>query len=116
VNGTRTDVRFRSSWRYKDDGGVIRNATEPPLALREHDLDVYAVVLVKTDTICKTSSGKIQRHACRAAFLADELSAVGTWSLARGDVVAPTARSIPSIPLGAAGGRETITGRGSTSS
>ena len=34
-----------------------------------HDLRVHAVALLKTGTIPKTSSGKIQRHACRAGFL-----------------------------------------------
>jgi acyl-CoA synthetase (AMP-forming)/AMP-acid ligase II len=33
----------------------------------EHELQVYAVVLIKTGSIPKTSSGKIQRRACRAA-------------------------------------------------
>jgi acyl-CoA synthetase (AMP-forming)/AMP-acid ligase II len=35
----------------------------------QHGLQVYATVLVKTGSISKTSSGKIQRHACRAKFL-----------------------------------------------
>ncbi|MCU0490012.1 MAG: fatty acyl-AMP ligase [Chloroflexaceae bacterium] len=38
-----------------------------------HDLRVHAVVLLKTGYIPKTSSGKIQRHACRAGFLAGTL-------------------------------------------
>lgn len=35
----------------------------------EYELQVYAVVLVKPGSIPKTSSGKIQRYACRANFL-----------------------------------------------
>jgi acyl-CoA synthetase (AMP-forming)/AMP-acid ligase II len=35
----------------------------------EHDIRVHTVVLVKTGTIPKTSSGKIQRQACRQKFL-----------------------------------------------
>jgi acyl-CoA synthetase (AMP-forming)/AMP-acid ligase II len=35
----------------------------------EHDLQVYAVALIKTGSIARTSSGKIQRHACRANYL-----------------------------------------------
>jgi amino acid adenylation domain-containing protein len=42
-----------------------------------HELQAYAVVLVKTGSVPKTSSGKIQRHACRAGFLAERLSVVG---------------------------------------
>lgn len=33
-----------------------------------HDIHAYKVVLIKTGTIRKTSSGKIQRHACRIDF------------------------------------------------
>jgi len=41
--------------------------------LDEHDLALDAIVLVRSGTILRTSSGKIQRQACRAAFLAGEL-------------------------------------------
>lgn len=41
-----------------------------------HELDVYVVVLLKPGSILKTSSGKIQRQACRAAFLRNELQSV----------------------------------------
>lgn len=46
----------------------------------EHGLQVYATVLVKTGSIPKTSSGKIQRHACRAGYLAGTLNVVDDWS------------------------------------
>ena len=45
-----------------------------------HELQVYAVVLVKPGNILKTSSGKIQRQACRSSFLAGELEVLGDWS------------------------------------
>ncbi|MDZ4831224.1 MAG: aminotransferase class I/II-fold pyridoxal phosphate-dependent enzyme [Phycisphaerae bacterium] len=41
--------------------------------LEEHGLALDAIVLVRCGTIAKTSSGKVQRHACRAAFLAGQL-------------------------------------------
>jgi acyl-CoA synthetase (AMP-forming)/AMP-acid ligase II/7-keto-8-aminopelargonate synthetase-like enzyme/acyl carrier protein len=41
-----------------------------------HELSVHAIVLIKTGSILKTSSGKIQRHACRNQFLAQELTVV----------------------------------------
>ncbi len=46
----------------------------------EHDLQVYAMVLVKTGSIPKTSSGKIRRHACRAGFITGSLNVVEDWS------------------------------------
>jgi len=44
-----------------------------------YELQVYAVLLLKTATIPKTSSGKIQRHACRTGFLDGTLKTVGSW-------------------------------------
>lgn len=46
----------------------------------QHGLQVYAAVLVKTGSIPKTSSGKIQRYACRAGFKAGTLNVVDDWS------------------------------------
>jgi 8-amino-7-oxononanoate synthase len=47
--------------------------------LEEHGLALDVIVLVRSGTIPKTSSGKIQRHACRAAFLAGELKALAEY-------------------------------------
>ncbi|HET6676075.1 MAG TPA: amino acid adenylation domain-containing protein, partial [Nitrospiraceae bacterium] len=52
--------------------GLIRQAVAD-----QHDLEVTTIVLVKPGSIPKTSSGKIQRAACRQAFLAGGLSYVG---------------------------------------
>lgn len=41
----------------------------------EHIIPVYRVMLLKAGGILKTSSGKLQRRACRDAFLAESLSA-----------------------------------------
>ncbi len=43
---------------------------------QEHELQVHAVVLLEAGTIPKTSSGKIQRYACREGFLANSLESV----------------------------------------
>ena len=53
---------------------------------RDHEQAVAAVVLLKTGSIPKTSSGKIQRHACKDGFLAGTLAAVATWSAETGEV------------------------------
>ncbi|MEG5135846.1 MULTISPECIES: fatty acyl-AMP ligase [unclassified Microcoleus] len=47
---------------------------------REHELQAYAVVLVMTGSIPKTSSGKIMRQACRLEFLAGTLKIVDPLS------------------------------------
>jgi len=48
----------------------------------EHELAVDAVVLVRAGSIPKTSSGKIQRHACRSGYLDGSLAVVGQWRAA----------------------------------
>lgn len=57
---------------------VVRNICQAVAA--EHGLQVYATVLVKTGSIPKTSSGKVQRYACRSGFLAGSLEVVDDWS------------------------------------
>jgi len=47
----------------------------------EHDLNVDVIVLIRAGTIPKTSSGKIQRHACRQGYLDGTLDVVGLWQL-----------------------------------
>jgi acyl-CoA synthetase (AMP-forming)/AMP-acid ligase II len=46
-----------------------------------HDLQVYSIVLIRPLTIPKTSSGKIQRHASRQAYLTGTLDVVAEWSV-----------------------------------
>jgi len=46
----------------------------------EHEIELHAALLVKPLTLPKTSSGKIQRHACRLGFLSSAgLKVVGEW-------------------------------------
>ncbi|MEA5550493.1 fatty acyl-AMP ligase [Anabaena cylindrica UHCC 0172] len=45
-----------------------------------HELQVYAIVLAKPGNVLKTSSGKIQRRACKASFLTGELGVLADWS------------------------------------
>jgi acyl-CoA synthetase (AMP-forming)/AMP-acid ligase II len=45
----------------------------------EHLVDVYAIALIKMGSIPKTSSGKIQRHLCRAKFLDGSLDILSEW-------------------------------------
>ncbi|MFN6525877.1 polyketide synthase [Nostoc sp. ChiSLP03a] len=54
--------------------GCIRQAVTT-----QHELEVHAVLLLKPASIPKTSSGKIQRYATRAGFLAETLEVVGLW-------------------------------------
>ena len=77
----------------------------------EHELGVDAIVLLKAGSIPKTSSGKIQRHACRNEFLSGGLAVVDQWQnwqdlrlqglrSANGSAVMPSdlQRSVPDQP------------------
>ena len=55
----------------------------------EHELALEAIVLIKAGSISKTSSGKIQRHACRNAYMSGALNEVARWISA--DVSRPQA-------------------------
>src|SRR6185295_7212450 len=67
---------------------------------REHEVSVHTVVLLRLGTIPKTSSGKIQRHACRAAYQSGGLTVVARsvvgeepaaeWELATAAASAPS--------------------------
>jgi acyl-CoA synthetase (AMP-forming)/AMP-acid ligase II/7-keto-8-aminopelargonate synthetase-like enzyme/acyl carrier protein len=58
--------------RHYDDHPEVIAAIRTEVA-NQHELSVYGVILLKTASIPKTSSGKIQRHACRHQFLEKEL-------------------------------------------
>jgi len=67
----RTDLRKLNA---EEVIGAIR------LAVGEQNLaNVFAVSLLKTGSIPKTSSGKIQRRACQSMFLNGSLNTVAQW-------------------------------------
>jgi acyl-CoA synthetase (AMP-forming)/AMP-acid ligase II len=57
----------RESLQRLDSDQVIADIRKA--VLQNHELRVHHVILIKPGSIPKTSSGKIQRHACREAFL-----------------------------------------------
>lgn len=63
--------------RRKDWSDVVHAIRKNVTA--EHDLPPDGVVLVRFGSIPKTSSGKIQRHACRDDFLNRRLLVVSEW-------------------------------------
>jgi len=75
-----------------------------------HGLEVHAVALIKTGSLSKTSSGKIQRGATRAAYTDGTLAAVAT------DVLPPAGAgkhdrgsdtAAPGTPAASSGGADT---------
>jgi acyl-CoA synthetase (AMP-forming)/AMP-acid ligase II/acyl carrier protein len=47
--------------------------------VEQHELDPYAIVLIRQTSLPITSSGKVQRNLCREQYLADQLRVVHSW-------------------------------------
>ncbi len=45
-----------------------------------HQVQPHALALVRANTLPRTTSGKIQRHACRRTFLAEDFKPIARWS------------------------------------
>jgi acyl-CoA synthetase (AMP-forming)/AMP-acid ligase II len=69
--------------------GAVRRAVA-----EEHEVQVQQLVLLRAGAIPKTSSGKIQRRACRAALLGGKLEILGS-SILGGPPPAATAPDAP---------------------
>ncbi len=67
------EVEFRQQADVDEVAGAVRQAVA-----EAHEVQVFTVVLIKPGSILKTSSGKIQRRACRAAFLTRTLDVLGS--------------------------------------
>ena len=97
--------------RRKRDGlEAVFEAVRRAVSL-EHELPVDAIVLVQAGSIPKTSSAKIQRHACRQAFLEGSLDVVAQWQAPREPPAEPSepaaaavAGQPPLVPARAGGG------------
>lgn len=64
--------------------GMIYDAIRRAIST-EHELGLDAIVFVRGGTVPKTSSGKIQRHACRDLYLSGALESVDEWHRGEGD-------------------------------
>lgn len=63
--------------RHHEDLVVIIKAIRQAIAAH-YEIKAHAIVLIRYGSILKTSSGKIQRRACREAFLKNELLVVAS--------------------------------------
>ncbi len=62
---------YLRNFNFKEIVGNIRQAVSA-----EHNLQIYDIVLLKTGSISKTTSGKIKRNACRELYLDNNLNAL----------------------------------------
>ena len=76
---------IKRSYLRNLDAEPIINAIRKEV-VQQHELRPFAILLLKTGTIPKTSSGKIRRHACQAGFSQKNLNVVGEWREVRTDL------------------------------
>ena len=73
-------IAYEVERRYLKSLNVEEIVTAIRTAIAEqHTVEVYGIVLLKTASLPKTTSGKIQRRTCRQQFLNGELAVVGEW-------------------------------------
>ena len=68
------EVDSRKPWAADDVVGAVRRGLS-----ETHEVQLHTLVLIEPGALPKTSSGKIQRRACRAELLAGASRAVLTW-------------------------------------
>src|SRR5262249_13450651 len=64
--------------RQRADAAALVELIRQTLA-DEFEVQPYAILLVKAGSVPKTSSGKVQRAACRAMFETDSFVALAQW-------------------------------------
>jgi amino acid adenylation domain-containing protein len=62
--------------------------------VEEHEVQLYALLIVRAGRIPKTSSGKLQRRACREMFLSGGFEALAEWH----EMAAQPGDVLPSMP------------------
>jgi acyl-CoA synthetase (AMP-forming)/AMP-acid ligase II len=75
-NPTDGEARAHPNGRLPLDVEAVVRAIRRAVA-EEHDARVHTVVLLRAGRIPKTTSGKVQRHACQASFVKGTLERLG---------------------------------------
>ena len=91
VEASREMVRLARAAARKDNGSVETEGPESAAALdelverlrgavtAEFEIPLHAVLFIRPGTFPRTSSGKVQRRACRDGFQAGNLEVVHQW-------------------------------------
>jgi natural product biosynthesis luciferase-like monooxygenase protein len=67
--------------RFRSEPASVFDAIRASIT-ESHELQVYGITLIKSGSLPKTTSGKIQRHVCRSMYLTGDLKAVAEWRAA----------------------------------
>ncbi len=76
---------------------VVAQAVRAAVA-EEHELRLAELVLIRASTLPKTSSGKVQRHACRELYRRGELAVVGASRAPQAEELAAPPAAQPLSP------------------
>jgi acyl transferase domain-containing protein/acyl-CoA synthetase (AMP-forming)/AMP-acid ligase II/acyl carrier protein len=102
----------------KHDFNEVFHAVRRAIA-EQYELQTYAITLIKTGSIPKTSSGKVQRRATRESYLEGSLEVVSSWTL---EVQEPQTTQLPdatskasSVAVDVSEAVETLSNAGSSS-
>ena len=72
------DRSYRSTLSVKTDLREVTTAIRQAIS-EGHGLQVHAILLLRAGSVPKTTSGKIQRQACKVGFLTRSLNVLGAW-------------------------------------
>ncbi|MDB9529236.1 AMP-binding protein [Oscillatoria sp. CS-180] len=72
------------------DGDEVLGEIRQAIA-EQHDLQLFGLQLIKTGSLPKTSSGKIQRFQCRTSYLDGQLPVVYSWQIKNANSISPPA-------------------------
>lgn len=67
----------RSARNHLDVNAVV--SAIRAAVVKQHELDVHKIVLLQTASLPKTSSGKVQRQACKNRLLGNDLATLAVW-------------------------------------
>ncbi|HSK63125.1 MAG TPA: condensation domain-containing protein, partial [Pyrinomonadaceae bacterium] len=80
-NEERLVVVYEIDTRYKHEAPAIVDTIRAAIT-EEFEIQPAAVVLIRSGTLLKTSSGKVRRGACREGYLKNSLSVIAEWNAA----------------------------------
>lgn len=85
----------RKDFNFEEIVGAVRMAIG-----EEYLIEIHGFILIKTATIPKTTSGKIQRTKCKQMYLNGELDIIAEWTQDHGqtqDITNLTDYSAPEL-------------------
>jgi amino acid adenylation domain-containing protein len=92
------EMEASQAYRADDVISLIREAVAS-----EHDIQLYGLQLIGPGSLPKTSSGKVQRRACRDLYLENQLPVIAEWRDRGKEVVEPHICEQPGDHLAAPG-------------